>query len=541
MKRRLLVFAASVQVLASEGATHGPICQWHADPCSTMAVHWIESEGELAGGWESSAGPFVASENNSLALRRAIELPADLAGQAVLAVGGTGGRSTEVYFDGREVGRSAPGGTGVEFPVPASAAGSRILLGILLRGAANAEGDKIAAPRVILRHGGKALTLCDRDTVWNHHREFPLDPRWNQVPPVKELLEAERGFLFAFRKVGDPRWINANPAVRPFGPTAHKVHSVDLEDLLPDSRYGFMILRRGLVVGSWFFETAPATFREGMSFVTGGDMFHTREMLDGMNRRAGTEAPLFALLGGDLAYANGVDGNRWLEWTESWTECAISPDGTMIPMIPVIGNHEVRGAAYRPTSAPPRAAAPFFYSLFLGMEDGSKFTVDFGDYLTVIALDSGHTQNVAPQTPWLGEALGQRRSFPYKFVCYHRPAWGTGAKADAVEIQKAWCPLFEEHGVDAVFENDHHTYKRTHPLTAGKRDDTGGVVYMGDGAWGVRTRGIASGIEQKRPFLARAESANHLIKVVLEKDRIRYEAITAAGRRIDVSERKLRP
>ena len=113
-------------------------------------------------------------------------------------------------------------------------------------------------------------------------------------------------------------------------------------------------------------------------------------------------------------------------------------------------------------------------------------------------------------------------------------------KGDAVEIQKAWCPLFEEHGVDAVFENDHHTYKRTYPLTAGKRDDEKGVVYLGDGAWGTRTRGIGAGVKRTRPFLAHAESTNHLIKVVLGKDRIHYRAITADRRVIDASEQPVR-
>ena len=162
-------------------------------------------------------------------------------------------------------------------------------------------------------------------------------------------------------------------------------------------------------------------------------MFHTREMLDAMNRRAGTESPLFALLGGDLAYANGVDGDRWLEWIESWNQCAIAPDGRLIPMIPVIGNHEVKGAAFRPTNAPPRTEAPHFYSLFHGMTDGSRFAVDFGSYMTVIALDSGHTENVATQAQWLRETLEDRAGVSHKFVCYHRPAWGTGAKPDAVD------------------------------------------------------------------------------------------------------------
>ena len=128
----------------------------------------------------------------------------------------------------------------------------------------------------------------------------------------------ERPFIVTYRKTGGAEWLNSKVETRPFGRTRHWVYSTDFSGLDPDSRYNFKISQGDRLIGSWFFKTAPKLFKEGMSFVTGGDMFHTREMLDGMNLRAGTENPLFALLGGDLAYANGVDGDRWLEWVDSW-------------------------------------------------------------------------------------------------------------------------------------------------------------------------------------------------------------------------------
>ena len=343
-------------------------------------------------------------------------------------------------------------------------------------------------------------------------------------------------FTFFFQKSGGAQWTQGVVLTRSFGPTDHRAHSADLNGLNPNTRYSFRIMRGDLRLGTWFFRTAPENPVDGLTFVTGGDMFHTREMLNSMNQRAGTEEPLFALLGGDLALADGVNADRWLEWVQSWSQYAVSPSGLSIPMIPVIGNHEVKGAAYRPTNAPGREDAPFFYSLFLGMEQGSRFAVDFGSYLTVIGLDSGHTENVASQTPWLKEALGKRGDVTSKFVSYHRPAWGTGAKPDAVEIRKAWCPVFEEYGVDAVFESDHHVYKRTHRLTGGERDDTNGVLYLGDGAWGVRTRAVAADVKRTRPFLAQAESVNHLIKVILRKEAIQFQALTASGVLIDSTE-----
>ena len=81
----------------------------------------------------------------------------------------------------------------------------------------------------------------------------------------------------------------------------------------------------------------------------------------------------------------------------------------------------------------------------------------------------------------------------------------------------------------SAFENDHHVYKRTYPLVAGKRDDNKGVVYIGDGSWGVRTRNIAADWREKRPFLAFAEANNHLIKVKLRKANLILEGIKADG------------
>jgi hypothetical protein len=39
----------------------------------------------------------------------------------------------------------------------------------------------------------------------------------------------------------------------------------------------------------------------------------------------------------------------------------------------------------------------------------------------------------------------------------------------------------------AAFENHNHAFKRTHPIKASQVDPTG-VVYIGDGSWGVNPR-----------------------------------------------------
>lgn len=327
---------------------------------------------------------------------------------------------------------------------------------------------------------------------------------------------------------------------RPLGKTKHAVHSVNLQKLSPETEYTISIVSEGKEITRLRFRTAPAEPKPGFRFVTGGDMFHKRDLLDAMNRRAGQLDPAFALIGGDLAYANNKDDARWLQWLDSWAKCAVTPDGRALPMAVVIGNHEVEGAVFKPTDAPTVEKADMYYSLFNPGSPRDYRTMDFGKSLSFVLLDSGHTSNIASQTAWLEKALEERKDIPRLLVCYHRPAWGSGIKDDATDIRREWCPLFEKAKVDVVFENDHHAYKRTYPLTGGKRDDENGIPYLGDGAWGVAVRKAPDKELAKRPWLAKAASVNHLFLVTLTEQGFRYEAMTADGKVFDSLERPLR-
>ena len=356
----------------------------------------------------------------------------------------------------------------------------------------------------------------------------------------KEGAAEPRSFsVVRFAKVGED--VAPVPAeTRRLGTTKHAIYSADLTKLTPETDYTINIVSDGKSVSSIKFRTAPAEPGPGFRFVTGGDMFHKRDLLDAMNQRAGQVDPVFALIGGDLAYANNKDDKRWLEWLDSWRKCAVAPDGRAIPMTVVIGNHEVEGAGFNPKKAPPAAKADMYYSLFKPGSDHDYQILDFGKSLSFILLDSGHTASISSQTAWLDQALEDKKHIPRLMVCYHRPAWGSGIKDDAVDIQREWSPLFEKAMVDVVFENDHHGYKRTHPIKAGQRDDKDGIPYLGDGAWGVAVRKAPEKELAKRTWLAKAAPINHLFLVTLTDQGFRYEAMTADGKVFDTLERPLR-
>ncbi len=347
------------------------------------------------------------------------------------------------------------------------------------------------------------------------------------------------------RQRGGEEWTSAQAKKSLVGETTMQVRRVELTGLKPDTMYEFVIGEKVESATSYHrFRTMPAKLERKITFVTGGDMMHSRAMVDAMNAQAAKLDPDFALLGGDLAYANGVSALRWIDWLQSWTKLCVGKDRRLIPMVLAIGNHEVRSKA---PSNRPEDRAPFFYTLFSLPDGRSYYALDFADYLSLIILDSNHTQPVAgPQTDWLAQAMAQRTEKTFLFTCYHYPAYGT-TKAPrgklpidaggSVNIRKNWVPLFEKYGISASFENDHHNFKRSHRLRNHERDDENGILYLGDGAWGVKTRTVPT--KEEGWWLAKAEPRNHLWFVEMNpKGTATIQAVDDKGKVFDEVELK---
>lgn len=342
-----------------------------------------------------------------------------------------------------------------------------------------------------------------------------------------------------YRKAGtEDEWQEGRAAHTVLKPSSLQRRSLEIDGLEPDTLYHFNI---GGVPGTdedgWTFRTMPETLSRPIRFVTGGDMMHSRAKLDDMSQEVAGLNPDFAVFGGDLAYENGVSATRIADFVESWRIHGRTEDRRLIPVVAAIGNHEVRGGYDRTP-----AEAPYFYGLFTLPDDRAYYALDFADYLSLIILDSGHTNPVAgEQTDWLADALAERDDQMFLIPVYHYPAYGT-TKAPrgklpidsprATVIQENWVPLFDRHGVTAVFENDHHNYKRTHPLRGHQRDDENGIVYLGDGSWGVTPRDVPD--PDLAWWLARAEPRNHFWIVDLGTDEsVRIRAMDPDGEVFD--------
>lgn len=390
---------------------------------------------------------------------------------------------------------------------------------------------------------GRYQVAVDDGEEWQYLLGQPQED-WKtaevEASRVDDFPSNTSNYVVRYGKRGQSMSDSMQTARRHFADTGNVIHQALLTKLEPDTAYAFELHRPGVTnqfAKRYFFRTAPDHAAAPLKFVVGGDMYGTRAKLDAMNSEAGRQGAAFALLGGDLAYANGSTANRWYDWVDSWARFAITPEDYCVPMIVLIGNHEcdrnLNEVAERDRGDyEPQKRAKFYYSLFPLPENMSNFVMDFGDYMSIVCLDSYHTQTPESQVTWLEETLRERAALPNLFACYHRPAYGALVKEDIEDIRKYWCPLFEKYGVDVVFENDHHMYKRTLPLVGGKMHPDG-VAYLGDGAWGVEPREIPWERTRRLGYVVRGESQNHLIRVTIDNGYQMFDAYTSNGIPID--------
>lgn len=373
-------------------------------------------------------------------------------------------------------------------------------------------------------------------------KEPSYDPRalfltWQRDPTTTMTVQwlgaendaVERPIWFA--KHGTNAWHKKPAAARQFPMTDHSILRAELEGLEPDTEYVFRV---GLDSAEQRFRTMPAKATNAIHFVSGGDAGIGAHPV-ATNRVAAAQAPMFVVIGGDIAYENGRAPAPFIEFLSNYSRDLRVDRNRMIPLLGCLGNHEVDGGYGKS-----RKEAPFFYSVFDGLfPDTGYACLDFGDYMSLVLLDTNHTTPVkGEQTDWLAKTLKDREDKPSVFVFNHVPAYPSvrvftgndGEAGTGADNRRYWSPLFERYNVDAVFEHHDHAYKRSHPLLDG-RPDPKGVLYLGDGSWGKIRRPDSPA---KRPYLAVTDEAYHLSVHRVEGNNRFHVALSDTGRVVDV-------
>jgi hypothetical protein len=247
------------------------------------------------------------------------------------------------------------------------------------------------------------------------------------------------------------------------------------------------------------FRTGPSTTSDDpFNFVSGGDIEWSESGV-ALVKEAALESPLFAFLGGDIAYENSFPScyARLDDFFYLWNKHMVTPDNYSIPILSAIGNHEAGGFRMK------RSDVHFYYQYFphaIGLQNIAP--IDrlvyhehvFGKHTYMVILDSYVVTPIpGTQTEWLNQTL-QSQLQPdnvNRIAAYHAAAYPVidyELKEITQNIRKYFIPVLEQHNFKVVLEHHYHAFSESHPIKDGKVDEENGIRFLGAGCLGVPPR-----------------------------------------------------
>ncbi len=252
--------------------------------------------------------------------------------------------------------------------------------------------------------------------------------------------------------------------------------------------------------------------------------------------RRNPDAAFFTNLG-DLV-DNGEEHSQWDAWFD-----AVAPFADRIPFAPVMGNHETYDKKWE--VRPPLA----YLALFAPPENGSQdflryyYSFDFGDvHFIVLNTQWAETDDLRPglleeQLTWLPEdAAASDKKWKvvmlHKDVLQYRIGKRPERKEGFSEFGRAFMPLFDDLGVDAVLSAHLHTYRNRGHIRDFRRDPAGPLYLLTGVAGNVRYPGLWIDHALDETVAPQPETDNYLT-LEASKETLRFQCFLPDGSVID--------
>ena len=284
-------------------------------------------------------------------------------------------------------------------------------------------------------------------------------------------------------------------------------HHVELTGLEPDTIYYFICGRENNWSDERSFRTAPDN-RKNFKFAAGGDsradgryeFADWPEARDNVSDLMAHYNPSFALFIGDFLWRgddpgkdNYDENDTWDNWLGATDIYWNTTDNRMIPLIPVIGNHELYPPYPQPTEGDYYPDHGYNYYTVFNLPGNERwYALDWGPDLRIIVLDSEVLDEGSvtwqEQLEWLESELENSENYLLKVAAFHRPIVSSGSWW--YSRLENWGYLFTKYGVDVVFQGHIHYYDRSYPIDSdpppGEIAPPGeGVIYVVSGGWGA--------------------------------------------------------
>ncbi len=273
-------------------------------------------------------------------------------------------------------------------------------------------------------------------------------------------------------------------------------HAVTIEGLSPYTTYHYRVLTNGSPLSEdSTFKTAADTTQGVFSFAVYGDDRTDHTAHQSVVNRALTLSPNFILNTGDLVQDGRVT-EQWDTFFDIEQELLRTAS-----FFPCPGNHERNNTNY--------------FDLFHLPNNERYYSFDYGNaHIVALQVDGYEDYSVgSAQYNWFVNDLASTAQ-PWKFVFFHYPPYSSGSHGDNPSVQSALGPLFEQYGVQIVFNGHDHDYERSL---------VNGVNYIVAGGGGAPLYSVSGG-----PYTVYAESTLHVVSISVDQ-----HTLTSVGVRPD--------
>ncbi len=290
-------------------------------------------------------------------------------------------------------------------------------------------------------------------------------------------------------------------------PALVNYHHVELTSLATGTTYHYRIRSSDGTTGSDnTFTTAPDPNTTSFRFAMYGDPRGTQAEDEPFYTRQGALCDW--ILAQDFAFALETGDSVWEgaslkakgKWWPDWFRIEGNLTKSKVVMH-TLGNHEVQGGGtYYYWNDFYTAAFPDTNSSIPG-NAGRVYSFDYGN-VHFVSMGSYQVNVPVLQPAWLIADLTAAKARPnikWIFVFFHAPMFTNSGHSNRVDCIQYWGPIFDQFGVNAVFQGHNHVYERSYPLityyntsnpsspvwTGKPMPDGEGTVYITNGMGGA--------------------------------------------------------
>jgi predicted phosphodiesterase len=290
-------------------------------------------------------------------------------------------------------------------------------------------------------------------------------------------------------------------------PTVGTRHVVTLTGLMPYTLYQYRVESSGVPLnggGETTFRTAAGPDQTRFTFVVFGDTRTQHQAHQAVVDQIRAQEPDFVVHTGDLVDM-GSASHQWETFFEIERELM-----ARVPLFPALGNHE--------------GSNPNYFDLFHLPGNERWYTFDYGN-ARFVCLQVDGIADFGPQSEqyaWLEQTLAANTQ-PWLFVYFHIPPYTSVEDQREEPVRQTLTPLFEQYGVDIVFNGHKHNYER---------NEVNGVTYVVTAGGGAPLYAM----DESEPTQVMFVQAHHLTLMEIDGHRLKATIIDSEGEVLDTFE-----